>query len=119
VKDVLLFWVAHAKLQKKLNKKINLLMNFMTKETKEVGQRRSIMKKAIVEEYVGRKQKYPKEIPKFVKATRVNLDLNTFRMLVGFKDMLQEKNLHEFFAAEVAHNKKMEELVELKRKLDA
>jgi hypothetical protein len=54
-----------------------------------------------------------------VKATRVNLDVNTFRMLVGFKDMLQEKNLHEFFAAEVAHNKKMEELVELKRKLDA
>ena len=55
MKDVLLFWVAHAKLQKKLNKKINLLMNFMTKETKEVGQRRSLMKKAIVEEYVGRK----------------------------------------------------------------
>ena len=83
-----MFWVAHAKLQKKLNKKITLLMNFMTKETKEVGQRRTIMKKAIVDEYVARKAKYPKEIPKYVKATRVNLDVNTFRMLVGFKDML-------------------------------
>jgi hypothetical protein len=77
------------------------------------------MKKTIVDEYVARKAKYPKEIPKYVKATRVNLDVNTFRMLVGFKDMLQEKNLHEFFSAEAAHNKKMEEMVELKRKLDA
>ncbi len=88
VKDMLLFWVAHAKLQKKLNKKITLLTNFMTKETKEVAQRRATMKKTIVDEYVTRKAKYPKEIPKYVKATRVNLDVNTFRMLVGFKDML-------------------------------
>ena len=119
VKDVLLFWVAHAKLQKKLNKKITLLMNFMTKETKEVAQRRAIMKKTIVDEYKTRKANYPKEIPKYVKATRVDLGLNTFKNLVGYKDMLQEKNLHEFFGAEAAHNKKMEELVELKRKLDA
>lgn len=99
-----MFWVAHAKLQKKLNKQINLLMNFMTKDTKEVAQRRAVLKKTIVDEYLARKEKYPKEIPKYVKATKVNLDLNTFRLLVGFKDMLQEKVLHEFFAAEAAHN---------------
>ena len=59
VKDVLLFWVAHAKLQKKLNKKITLLMNFMTKETKEVALRIQNLKKTINEEYRARKKKYP------------------------------------------------------------
>ena len=119
VKDALLFWVAHAKLQKKLTKQITLLTNFMTKETKEVAARRSVMKKSIVDEYRGRKAKYPKEIPKYVKATKVNLDVNTFRLIVGYKDILLEKNLQEFFEAEESHNKKMGELVELKRKLDA
>jgi hypothetical protein len=69
-----LFWVAHAKLQKKLINMISMLMNCMAIETKEVGQRRAIMKNQIINEYQARKDRYPKKIPKFIKATNVNLD---------------------------------------------
>jgi len=68
-------------------------MNFMTKETKEVGVRRKTLIKTINEEYRARKKKYPEEIPKYVKATNVDLNINTFRLLVGFKDMIPEKSL--------------------------
>lgn len=84
-----------------------------------MGQRRSAIKKTVTEDYLARKAKYPKELPKWLKATRLDLDLNTYKNLVGFKDMLAEKDLQGFLVAEEAHNKKMGELVELKRQLDA
>ena len=118
-KDVLLFWVAHAKLQKKLKKRLEILTNFMCKESKDVKLRRDAMKKAINEEYVMRKKKYPKEIPKYMKASKIELDSNTFRNIVNVKQIIPEKTMLEFFQAEQAHNLKCAELVELKRQLDA
>ena len=82
-------------------------------------ERRTIIKQNIIDEYNARKAKYPIEIPDYVKATRVNLDLTTFRKIVGYKNMLQKKELDEFFKAEKEQKKKIDELIEAKRKLVA
>jgi hypothetical protein len=85
LKDALIFWVAHSKLQKKMNKKVTTLMNLLTTKTKEVKKKRDIMKTSIRDEFLARKAQYPKWIPKYVKATRLNLDVNTYRLISVFK----------------------------------
>jgi hypothetical protein len=44
VKDALIFWVAHAKLQRQLRKKLKLLMSCMKKENKELKAKRAAWK---------------------------------------------------------------------------
>jgi len=44
VKDALIFWVAHAKLQRQLRKKLKLLMSCMKKENKELKAKRTTWK---------------------------------------------------------------------------
>ena len=72
----------------------------MAKETKEVSKRRDAMKKSITEMYRERKRRYPEEIPKFLKATNVTLDLFTFRDLVKVEDLINDKTLKEVFVKE-------------------
>jgi hypothetical protein len=73
-KDVLIFWVARAKLNKQLNKKLDKLLAMMSKDNKEMKAKRDVIAKQIETDYQGRKKKYPAELPKYLFATRIDLD---------------------------------------------
>jgi hypothetical protein len=65
----------------------------MQKENKEIKARRETIAKQIEEDYIARKKKYPKEIPKFAKATRINLDLSTYGQIFGAKTLITEEEM--------------------------
>ena len=44
-KDVLIFWVARAKLNKQLNKKVGKLIDMMSKDNKEMKAKRDVIAK--------------------------------------------------------------------------
>jgi hypothetical protein len=73
-KDVLIFWVARAKLNKQLNKKVGKLTDMMSKDNKEMKAKRDIIVKQIETDYQAKKKKYPAELPKYLFATRLDLD---------------------------------------------
>jgi hypothetical protein len=50
-KDVLIFWVASAKLNKQLNKKLDKLLAMMSKDNKEMKAKREILAKQIETDY--------------------------------------------------------------------
>lgn len=99
-KDVLIFWVAHAKLNKQLNKKLDKLLAMMSKDNKEMKAKRDVIAKQIEADYQARKKKYPAEIPKYLFATRLDLDKNTFRNIVTVRDLIKPEEMGEFFNRE-------------------
>ena len=59
------------------------------------------------------------EVPKYLKATKIDLERNTFKNVAATRQLISEKEMNEFFNNENLHNNKCAQLVELKRQLDA
>ena len=114
-KDVLLFWVAHAKLNKQLNKKLDKLLAMMSKDNKEMRAKRDVTAKLIESDYQARKKKYPAELPKYLFATRLDLDQSTYRNLVQVRDLIKPEELKDFFDREQIHGTKRLQLMDIKR----
>ena len=86
-KDILIFWVARAKLNKQLNKKLDKLLAMMSTTNKEMKAKREIIAKTIETDYQARKAKVKDEkFPKYLYATRLNLDVPTYRNIVTQAD---------------------------------
>jgi septal ring factor EnvC (AmiA/AmiB activator) len=105
-KDVLIFWVARAKLNKQLNKKLDKLLAMMSKDNKEMKAKREVVAKQIETDYQARKKKYPAELPKYLFATRLDLDIITYRNIVATKDIIKPDEMKEFFNREQIHRAK-------------
>ena len=71
-------------------KKLKVLLSLMAKETKEIKARRVATSKKIEEDYQARKKRYPRDIPKFAKATKIDLEVPTYRLIFGAKNMITE-----------------------------
>jgi hypothetical protein len=119
IKDTFFFWIAHAKLLRQLNRKLTTLLAFLAKETKELKAKRKAVMTQLEVDYVNRKKKYPVEIPKYIKHTRIDLDATTFRNVTMTKKIITEKEMTDYFNNETLHNQKCAQLVDLKRQLDA
>ena len=117
VKDTLLFWVAHAKLQRRLRKKLKELTSCMKKPVKDIKTRRQKLKQHVDEEYYGRKVKY-EQLPKYIKATRIDLYKTAFINLVQNKSTITVKERDEIISSQLDHKDKCEQLVQLKKQLD-
>jgi hypothetical protein len=89
-KDLFLFWVAHAKLQRALKKKASLLINILGNETDEVKLIRKTKMKEIEETYVARRKSQPEEVPKYLKITEIDMTRETFK-----KVLMQNKVITE------------------------
>lgn len=89
-KDLFLFWVAHAKLQRALKKKASLLINILGYETDEVKLIRKTKMKEIEETYVARRKSQPEEVPKYLKITEIDMTRETFK-----KVLMQNKVITE------------------------
>ncbi len=89
-KDLFLFWVAHAKLQRSLKKKASLLINILGNETDEIKSIRKTKLKEIEEAYVARKKSQPVEVPKYLKITEIDMRRETFK-----KVLMQNKVITE------------------------
>ena len=113
------FWIAHAKLMRQLGKKIDKLLGLMGKENKELKAKREVMRVATEADYTARKEKYPTEIPKYIKATKIDLNSETFKKIVMEKKIISTVEMQEFFNNEIVHTQKGVQLVQLKRQLDA
>jgi len=91
----------------------------MQKENKELKAKRKQMLTQAETEYVAKKKKYTKDIPKYLKATKIDLDQMTFRLITGVKKKISEKEMTDFMNNETLHSQKRAQLIELKRQLDA
>ena len=100
MKDTFFFWIAHAKLLRQMLNKLKTFLAFMPKESKENKARREATLKKIDEDYKARKKRYPREIPKFVKATKIDLEVPTYRLVFGAKNMITESEMTEYLTNE-------------------
>ena len=107
--------MARAKLNKQLNKKLDKLLAMMSKDNKEMKQQREVFAKTIETDYLARKKKYPAELPKYLFATRLDLDQNTFRNIVSVRDLIKPEEMTEFFNREQIHSTRRLQLMEIKR----
>jgi hypothetical protein len=61
----------------------------LSKDNKEMKAKREVIAKTIETDYVARKKKYPAELPKYLFATRMDLDQNTYRNLANVRDLIK------------------------------
>ena len=61
----------------------------LSKDNKEMKAKREVIAKTIETDYVARKKKYPTELPKYLFATRMDLDQNTYRNLANVRDLIK------------------------------
>jgi hypothetical protein len=75
----------------------------MSKDNKEMKAKREVIAKKIENDYIARKKKYPAELPKYLFATRLDLDQNTFKSIVMVRDLIKPEEMTEFFNREQIH----------------
>jgi hypothetical protein len=61
----------------------------MSKDNKEMKAKREVIAKKIEADYQARKKKYPAEVPKYLFATRMDLDQNTYKNLTNVRDLIK------------------------------
>jgi hypothetical protein len=61
----------------------------LSKDNKEMKAKREVLAKSIETDYTARKKKYPAELPKYLFATRMDLDQNTYRNLANVRDLIK------------------------------
>jgi hypothetical protein len=61
----------------------------LSKDNKEMKSKREVLAKSIETDYQARKKKYPAELPKYLFATRMDLDQNTYRNLANVRDLIK------------------------------
>ena len=115
-KDVLIFWVARAKLNKQLNKKLDKLLAMMSKDNKEMKAKREILAKTIETDYQARKARIKDEaFPKYLFATRLDLEKPTYKSIVLQRDTVKPEEMNEFFSREQIHGANRLRIMEIKR----
>eukprot|EP00347_Sterkiella_histriomuscorum_P010157 403377385 len=118
--DVLLFWVAHAKLLRQLNSKLKSLVKLL-KTDSEGKKHQKIVKAEQRQEYREAKKLLP-GIPKYICTIRLSLiqiDFKTVWDLYGLKDFITEEQLRKYVENEVKAHEQCEKLVsDIKKSVD-
>jgi hypothetical protein len=83
-----------------LLKKLKILLDLMEKKNKEIKARRDAITKKIEAEYLARKNTYTREIPKFAKATRINLNAATYSQILVKNALMTQDEMNEIFSNE-------------------
>ncbi len=78
----------------------------MAKENKELKLKRKQMLQKIENDYLAKKKKYPAEIPKYAKATNLDLDSKTYKAIMNVKKILTPQEKDEILNNEQIHNQK-------------
>eukprot|EP00347_Sterkiella_histriomuscorum_P009341 403341583 len=117
VADYLIFWVAHAKLLRKLSSKLKDLLKLMESDKQSKLDQQTILK-TIVNDYKLKKKQYP-ALPKYLLHTKLKLDIDTYRQWYAFKNVINEQELNTFRTNEANHIAQCVKLVDFKRQLDA
>ena len=65
-----------------------MITDMMSKDNKEMKAQREVLAKQIEADYKARQKKYPRELPKYLFMTKLDLDQNTYRNLVSVKDLI-------------------------------
>ncbi|CDW71365.1 UNKNOWN [Stylonychia lemnae] len=116
--DKLIFWVAHAKLLRQMNKKLGQLMQLMHNDKQNKLEQEATIK-TISADYLIKKKKYKGlNFPKYLLLSNLDLDGTTYRSWLNTKTVISEKELKEFQANEKKHNEQCNILVDYKKQLD-
>ncbi|CDW90129.1 UNKNOWN [Stylonychia lemnae] len=116
--DVIIFWVAHAKLLRKLNKKLKA-MSKLLKHDKESLKQHKMIKEKISKSYdAKRKQFKDSKLPKYLLLSNLDLERDTYRSWVSFEKVISEDDIKQFQANEQKHRDQCFHLVDYKKKLD-
>lgn len=59
--------------------------------------KRETLQKQLLATYQERKKKYPVEIPKYIKYTKLDLDQQTYRNITVVKKIISDKEMNDFF----------------------
>eukprot|EP00347_Sterkiella_histriomuscorum_P009216 403342079 len=118
--DVLLFWVAHAKLLRQLNSKLKSLVKLL-KTDSEGKKHQKIVKAEQRQEYREAKKLLP-GIPKYICTIRLSLiqiDHKTVWDQYGLKDFITEEQLRKYVENEVKALEQCEKIVsDIKKSVD-
>lgn len=86
----------------------------MSKDNKELKAKREIIAKTIETDYKARKARIHDEtFPKYLYATRLNLEKPTYKNLVLFRDILTPKEMDEKFTKEQIHSENRLRIMEI------
>jgi hypothetical protein len=83
-----------------LLKKLKILLDLMEKKNKEIKARRDAITEKIEAEYLARKKTYPREIPKFAKATKINLNADTYKQILVNNALMTQDEMNGIFSNE-------------------